>query len=132
MKQDFYELLGVARDAGTEDIKTAYRKLAMAHHPDRNPGNKESEEHFKRINEAYDVLRDPQKRSVYDRYGAGGPGGAGPRRRASILAISAGSLRKFLVNSSARGQAGAAARVRRAAPICAMTWKSPWTRHLAA
>ncbi|QQR69584.1 MAG: molecular chaperone DnaJ [Alphaproteobacteria bacterium] len=77
MKQDFYELLGVARDAGTEDIKTAYRKLAMAHHPDRNPGNKESEEHFKRINEAYDVLRDPQKRSVYDRYGAGGPGGAG-------------------------------------------------------
>ena len=75
---DFYQTLGVQRGASDDDIKKAYRKLAMACHPDRNNGSKESEEKFKAITEAYDVLRDPNKRAVYDRYGeAGLRGGAG-------------------------------------------------------
>jgi molecular chaperone DnaJ len=75
---DFYTVLQVARTASDDDIKKAYRKLAMAYHPDRNGGSKEAEEKFKAITEAYDVLRDPQKRAAYDRYGeAGLRGGAG-------------------------------------------------------
>jgi molecular chaperone DnaJ len=75
---DFYGVLGVARNASDAEIKTAYRKLAMTYHPDRNNGSKEAEEKFKTITEAYDVLRDPNKRSLYDRYGeAGLRGGAG-------------------------------------------------------
>ncbi len=69
---DYYEVLGVARTATEEDIKSAYRKLAMRWHPDRNNGSKESEEQFKNLTEAYDVLRDPQKRAAYDRYGEAG------------------------------------------------------------
>ncbi len=75
---DFYQTLGVARTAGDAEIKTAYRKLAMTYHPDRNNGSKDAEEKFKEITEAYDVLRDPDKRAMYDRYGeAGLRGGAG-------------------------------------------------------
>jgi len=75
---DFYKTLGVGRDASDTEVKTAYRKLAMTYHPDRNNGSKEAEEKFKEITEAYDVLRDPDKRSLYDRYGeAGLRGGAG-------------------------------------------------------
>jgi molecular chaperone DnaJ len=81
-KQDFYELLGVRRGAGAEDIKKAYRKLAMQHHPDRNPGDKASEHKFKELSEAYEVLKDEQKRAAYDRFGhaafengGNGPGG---------------------------------------------------------
>ncbi|HET9012033.1 MAG TPA: molecular chaperone DnaJ [Gemmatimonadaceae bacterium] len=75
---DFYGVLGVERTAADDDIKKAYRKLAMTYHPDRNGGSKEAEERFKEITEAYDVLRDPQKRAAYDRYGeAGLRGGAG-------------------------------------------------------
>ena len=75
---DFYSTLGVPRGASDDDIKKAYRKLAMQYHPDRNNGAKDSEEKFKEITEAYDVLRDPQKRAAYDRYGeAGLRGGAG-------------------------------------------------------
>jgi molecular chaperone DnaJ len=78
-KQDYYATLGVARDASAEDIKRAYRKLAMQHHPDRNPGDKRAEARFKEINEAYDVLKDEQKRAAYDRYGhAAFEQGAGP------------------------------------------------------
>ena len=68
-KQDFYELLGVPRDANAEAIKKAFRKLAMSCHPDRHPGDKAAEQKFKDINEAYDVLKDEQKRAAYDRYG---------------------------------------------------------------
>src|SRR5258708_4036558 len=68
-KEDFYELLGVQRDAGAEDLKKAYRKLAMKYHPDRNPGDKSAEQRFKDISEAYDVLKDEQKRAAYDRFG---------------------------------------------------------------
>jgi molecular chaperone DnaJ len=75
---DFYQTLGVNRGASDDEIKKAYRKLAMTYHPDRNNGAKESEEKFKAITEAYDVLRDPDKRALYDRYGeAGLRGGAG-------------------------------------------------------
>lgn len=77
---DFYELLGVERSADDKQIKSAYRKLAMQYHPDRNPGCTESEAKFKAISVAYDCLKDPQKRAAYDRYGHaafqnGGPGG---------------------------------------------------------
>src|SRR2546423_11020548 len=75
---DFYHVLGVVRSASDDEIKKAYRKLAMQYHPDRNNGSKEAEEKFKAITEAYDVLRDPNKRALYDRYGeAGLRGGAG-------------------------------------------------------
>ncbi|WP_027009616.1 molecular chaperone DnaJ [Conchiformibius kuhniae] len=70
--QDFYETLGVARNANDDDIKKAYRKLAMKYHPDRNPDNKEAEEKFKEIQKAYDILSDPQKKAAYDRFGHAG------------------------------------------------------------
>src|SRR5579875_3221468 len=68
-KQDYYATLGVARDAGAEDLKRAYRKLAMQYHPDRNPDDAAAEAKFKEVNEAYDVLKDDQKRAAYDRFG---------------------------------------------------------------
>ncbi len=74
---DFYTTLGVDRTADGDEIKKAYRKLAMAYHPDRNGGSKEAEEKFKAITEAYDVLRDPNKRAAFDRYGEAGLRGAG-------------------------------------------------------
>lgn len=76
-KRDFYEVLGVERSASADDIKKAYRKLAIKYHPDRNPGNKEAEEKFKEAAEAYDVLHDPDKRARYDQFGEAGLGGAG-------------------------------------------------------
>jgi molecular chaperone DnaJ len=75
--RDYYQVLGVARTASDPDIKKAYRQLAMQFHPDRNPGNKESEERFKEVNEAYAVLSDPERRAHFDRFGTAGPG-AGP------------------------------------------------------
>lgn len=84
-KRDYYEVLGVARDAPEADIKKAYRRLAMKHHPDRNPGDASAESAFKEAKEAYEVLSDADKRRIYDQFGhagleagAGGGGRAGP------------------------------------------------------
>ena len=88
-KRDYYETLGVARNASEQDLKSAYRKLAKEFHPDRNAGDKTAEQKFKDINEAYEALKDPQKRAAYDQFGhaafdggmggrPGGPGGFGP------------------------------------------------------
>ncbi|OED38726.1 molecular chaperone DnaJ [Chromatiales bacterium (ex Bugula neritina AB1)] len=82
-KQDYYEVLGVSRDAGDAELKKAYRRLAMKHHPDRNPGDTVAEEKFKEAKEAFEILGDAQKRAAYDRFGHDGvsnsaSGGAGP------------------------------------------------------
>ena len=86
-KRDYYEVLGVSRDTDEKDLKTAYRKLAMKNHPDRNPDDEAAAERFREATEAYEVLKDPQKRAAYDRMGhaafenagagAGGFGGFG-------------------------------------------------------
>ena len=77
-KRDYYEVLGVSKDASEDEIKKAYRKIAIKYHPDRNPGDKVAEEKFKEAAEAYDVLHDPQKKQQYDQFGFDGPmGGAG-------------------------------------------------------
>jgi molecular chaperone DnaJ len=75
--RDYYQVLGVSRDANDQEIKSAYRKMAMRFHPDKNPGNKDAEEKFKEAAEAYSVLSDASKRSVYDRFGQQGLSGAG-------------------------------------------------------
>ena len=82
-KRDYYEILGVAKGASEQELKKAYRRVAMKFHPDRNPDNKEAEDKFKEASEAYEVLSDANKRAAYDQYGhagvegAGGMGGAG-------------------------------------------------------
>src|SRR5205809_2386591 len=68
-KRDYYDVLGVDRSAGEEEIKKAYRKLALKYHPDKNPGDKTAEEKFKELGEAYEALSDPQKRAAYNHYG---------------------------------------------------------------
>jgi molecular chaperone DnaJ len=75
--KDYYKILGVLRNASEDEIKKSYRKIAMQYHPDRNPGNKEAEEKFKIASEAYEVLRDPEKREIYDHYGIEGLKGTG-------------------------------------------------------
>jgi len=82
-KRDYYEVLGVTKDAGEDDLKKAYRKLAMQYHPDRNQGDATAETRFKELNEAYDILKDAEKRAAYDRFGhaafeQGGGGGGSP------------------------------------------------------
>ena len=77
-KKDYYEVLGLSRNAGEDEIKKAYRKLALQYHPDRNPGDKQAEEKFKELSEAYQVLADPEKRAKYDQFGHAAFGETGP------------------------------------------------------
>jgi len=78
-KRDYYEVLGISRNASDGEIKATYRKLALKYHPDRNPGNKEAEENFKEAAEAYEVLHDPEKKNIYDQFGHQGLEGSGFR-----------------------------------------------------
>src|SRR3979409_253654 len=107
MSQDYYELLGVSRTASADDLKKAFRKLAMQHHPDRNQGDDASEKQFKSINHAYDSLKDPEKRAAYDRYGpaafegAAGPGGPGGPFQGQGFGFGSG-VRRFLSQMAGR------------------------------
>src|SRR5436305_7583219 len=113
-KHDYYETLGVPRKADAEEIRKAYRKLARKYHPDLNPGDKASEERFKNVQEAYDVLSDAKKRPMYDQFGfysengfAGGappPGGAG--QRGSTFDFSGFDFSDFPGAEGARGSGG--------------------------
>src|SRR5260370_1580430 len=78
MPRDYYDVLGVKRNASEDEIKKAYRKLARQYHPDRNPGDKQAETRFKEVQAAYDVLSDKTKRSQYDRFGEAGPNAGFP------------------------------------------------------
>ncbi|MEO1207675.1 MAG: molecular chaperone DnaJ [Pseudomonadota bacterium] len=118
-KRDYYEILGVDRDADEKDLKSAFRKRAMQYHPDRNPDDKEAEVKFKELGEAYEALRDPQKRAAYDRFGhaafeggmggQGGPGGPGfgPDFASSMSDIFDDLFGEFMGGRRAGGPGGA-------------------------
>jgi len=111
-KADYYEVLGVSREASDQELKSAYRKLALKFHPDRNPGNRAAEEKFKEASEAYQVLSDADKRAAYDRYGhagisGGGPGGFGGFSGAVDLGDIFGDLFGEMFNASGGQQRSA-------------------------
>ena len=120
-KRDFYEVLGIAKNASEEEIKKSYRKLAMKHHPDRNPDSKTAEGKFKEVKEAYEMLSDAQKRDAYDRYGhagvdpnmGGGGGGAG----AGGFGDAFGDIFGDIFGGSARGGRAAGPQVYRGADL---------------
>ena len=115
-KRDYYEVLGVARNAGEQDLKSAYRRLAKDFHPDRNAGDKDAERKFKEVNEAYEALKDPQKRAAYDQFGhaafdggmggRGGQGGFGPDFASSMSDIFDDLFGEFMGGRRAPGQGG--------------------------
>jgi molecular chaperone DnaJ len=114
-KRDYYEILGVARTASEQDLKAAFRKLAKECHPDANPGDKAAEQRFKELNEAYEALKDPQKRAAYDQFGhaafehgrgPGGPGGFGPDFASSMSDIFDDLFGEFMGGRRGTGGAG--------------------------
>jgi molecular chaperone DnaJ len=108
-KRDFYEILGVARGATDDEIKKSYRKMAMKHHPDRNPDNKEAEAKFKEAKEAYEMLSDPQKRAAYDQYGHAGVDpnmGGGGGQGFGGFSDAFGDIFGDIFGGSARGRGG--------------------------
>ena len=136
-KRDFYEVLGVQKGADEKALKSAYRNQAKKFHPDANPGDKAAEAKFKEISEAYDVLKDPQKKAAYDRFGhqafegnqgGGRPGGAGfgPEFNSSMSDIFEDLFGDFMGGQG--GQRGGGRQrgggVRPVARTCATTWKS--------
>jgi len=124
-KRDFYQVLGLERSASAEEIKKAYRKMALQFHPDRNPGNKEAEDKFKEAAEAYEVLSDPNKRARYDQYGHEGMRGTDFRPFTDVNDIfstfvtssAAVSAEASLMRCSARKRGSAGNPVQRLAPI---------------
>src|SRR5271157_6491003 len=117
-KHDYYETLGVARKASADEVRKAYRKLARKHHPDLNPGDKSSEERFKNVQEAYDVLSDPKKRPMYDQFGfysengfpAAGPGQGGAQGPTPGMDFSGFDFSDFASGAGAGAGAGASRR----------------------
>jgi len=112
-KKDYYDVLGVERNASEDDLKKAYRKMALKHHPDRNPGDKKAEDRFKEANEAYSVLNDAEKRRAYDTYGhaagaaqAGGPGGFGQSADFSDIFGDVGSIFEGFFGGGGGGKRG--------------------------
>ena len=122
-KRDFYETLGVAKNASEDEIKKSYRKLAMKYHPDRNPDSKESEEKFKEVKEAYEMLTNPEKREAYDRYGhAGvdpnmGGGGFGAGAGAGGFGDAFGDIFGDIFGGGGRGGRGGGPQVYRGADL---------------
>lgn len=121
-QRDYYEVLGVARDASEDEIKRAYRKMALQNHPDHNPDNPEAEQRFKEAAEAYEVLRDPERRARYDQFGHAGVGNNGdfggfgsPKISSLISAISLG----ICLDSAWAAVHAAAGLAPRRARICA-------------
>ena len=132
-KRDYYEVLGLQRTVTAEEIKKAYRQLAVKHHPDKNPGDKNAEEKFKELSEAYEVLSEPQKRAAYDQYGhaafdprmrAGGGRAGGFHDPFEIFreVLAGAAVGASSTNSSAADSAIRPGR--NAGQICATTWRS--------
>ena len=118
---DYYEVLGVSRTATQEEIKKGYRRMAMKYHPDRNKGDKHAEEKFKQVGEAYEVLKDEQKRAAYDRYGRsafnGGAGGPGAGGSEVLMLLSSATWAIFSPRFSAEDTPAAPDRISRCSAV---------------